>query len=102
MPLVAVVPVAPLVRLKVVPSAVRTSEAPLLRLPTVSWRLVMVWPASIVEAAAPANSDTDEPSSVKVGLDAPALNVGASFTAGEVAGGGAGVGAGGASVAGEM
>src|SRR3954468_11096848 len=81
MPLVAVVPVAPLARLKVVPSAVRTSEAPLLTLPTVSWRLVMVWPASIVEAAAPANRDTDEPSSVKVGFDPLALNVGASFTA---------------------
>src|SRR3954462_3749329 len=81
MPLGAVVPVAPLVRLKVVPSAVRTSEAPLLTLPTVNWRLVTVWPASMVEAAAPANRDTDEPSSVKVGLAPVAVSVGASFTA---------------------
>src|SRR3954463_5848727 len=80
MPLVAVVPVAPLVRLKVVPSAVRTSEAPLLTLPTVSWRLVIVWPASIVDAAAAANRDTDEPSSVNVGLAPVAVSVGASLT----------------------
>jgi hypothetical protein len=80
MPLVAVVPVAPLVRLKVVPSALRRSAAPFARLLTVSVRLVMVCPPSMVDAAAPLNRETEEPSSVKVGLAPVAVRVGASLT----------------------
>ena len=70
-----------------VPSTTIFSFAPSASPLTVKLRPLMVWPASIVLAFAPENTDTagacvaTPAASVNVGLTAVAVSVGASFTA---------------------